>query len=221
MTKDRGKGSYKPFPEVGSANTDLSSRASGTKQTEPSASDTVNRTLNSENKEHAEVRVISSKRCWIDGNALGQLHKAAALPGMLLAVGLPDLHAGQGRPVGSAFAAAGVFYPDLIGTDIGCGIALWQSDLPAAKTSKIPKWARKLEDLEQPWEGDTDAWLAAYGIQATGHERSLGTIGAGNHFAELQKVENVCDRQRFDSLNLNSKQLVLYSFRDKNDQNVT
>ena len=162
-----------------------------------------------ENTEHAEVRVISSEKCWIEGNALHQLNKAATLPGMVLAVGLPDLHAGQGRPVGSAFAVTGLFYPDLIGTDIGCGIALWQSDLPAKKTSRITKWARKLDGLDQPWEGDVDAWLARYGAEASGHERSLGTIGAGNHFAELQKVEEVVDQRRFDSMNLNREQLVL------------
>jgi len=199
----------RPFPEADSANTDPDSCPSRKKQTNPSAFEGVDGAVNSENEQRAEVRVISSDKCWMDGDALGQLHKAATLPGMLLAVGLPDLHAGPGRPVGSAFAAAGVFYPDLIGTDIGCGIALWQSDLSAQKASKIPRWSRKLEGLEQPWEGDTDAWLAAYGIKATGYEKSLGTIGAGNHFAELQKVERVFDRQRFDSLHLNSKQLVL------------
>jgi release factor H-coupled RctB family protein len=157
----------------------------------------------------AEVRMISSSKCWIDGAALGQLHQAARRPGMLLAVGLPDLHAGIGCPVGSAFMAAGVFYPDLIGTDIGCGIALWQSDLPAGKTGKIPRWADKLEDLEEPWEGDANAWLGAYGVQATGREASLGTIGAGNHFAELQKVEKVLDPQRFAALNLDGNRLVL------------
>ena len=157
----------------------------------------------------AEVRVISSNKCWIDSNAVAQLHKAAMRPAMLLAVGLPDLHAGIGGPVGSAFITAGAFYPNLIGTDIGCGVALWQSDLPATKTSKIPKWADKLTDLDAPWDGDSDAWLAAYGIKATGHERSLGTIGAGNHFAELQKIEEVHDTEQFDTLNLDSKRLVL------------
>jgi release factor H-coupled RctB family protein len=157
----------------------------------------------------AEVRMISSDKCWIDGKALEQLHKAATLPGMLLAVGLPDLHAGIGCPVGSAFAASGVFYPHLIGTDIGCGIALWHSDLPAAKTSKILKWADKLEDLDEPWDGDATARLAACGVEATEYDASLGTIGAGNHFAELQKVEKVLDPQRFDSLKLDSKQLML------------
>ncbi len=153
--------------------------------------------------------MISSSKCWIDGAALGQLHQAARRPGMVLAVGLPDLHAGIGCPVGSAFVAAGVFYPDLIGTDIGCGIALWQSDLPAGKTGKIPRWADKLADLEEPWEGDANAWLAASGVSATGHEASLGTIGAGNHFAELQKVEEVLDPQRFAALHLDGNRLAL------------
>ena len=138
--------------------------------------------------------MISSKKCWIDGKALAQLHKAATLPGMFLAVGLPDLHAGQGRPVGSVFAATGLFYPDLIGTDIGCGVALWRTDLSGKKTSKIPKWARKLDDLDQPWDGDAQAWLAAYGVESDGEERALGTIGAGNHFADRRREKGRHDR---------------------------
>jgi len=209
MDKHDGMDPDKPLAGVDPAEAERCSGPNQTERAEMPASSVAGEPRNAERGGHAEVRMISSSKCWIDGNALSQLHKAAARPGMLLAVGLPDLHAGIGCPVGSAFAAAGVFYPDLIGTDIGCGIALWHSDLPAAKSSKVPKWADKLEDLDEPWEGDTDAWLAAYGIQATGHERSLGTIGAGNHFAELQKVEKVLDPQRFDALRLDTKQLVL------------
>jgi len=175
----------------------------------PAEPDSIDAKPGSENAERAEVRMISSKKCWIDGKALAQLHKAATLPGMFLAVGLPDLHAGQGRPVGSVFAADGLFYPDLIGTDIGCGVALWRTDLSGKKTSKIPKWARKLDDLDQPWDGDAQAWLAAYGVESDGEERALGTIGAGNHFAELQKVEKIVDSQRFEDLGLSREELVL------------
>ena len=156
----------------------------------------------------AEIRVIANSKCWIEGNALAQLKKAATLPGIRLAVGLPDLHAGNGRPIGSVFASTELFYPDMIGTDIGCGVACWQSDLKVIK-AKIDKLARKLQDMGGHWDGDAASWLAEYDIPATGFEHSLGTIGAGNHFAEFQKVEKIIDAQCFDRLGLDKKRLML------------
>ncbi len=45
------------------------------------------------------VRLLASRRNRIEGEAVSQLRKTAALPGMRLAVGLPDLHPGRGHPV--------------------------------------------------------------------------------------------------------------------------
>ena len=156
----------------------------------------------------AEVRLFSDNKCWIEGNALAQLKKAATLPGMCLAVGLPDLHAGNGRPIGSVLVSRHLFYPDMIGTDIGCGVACWQSDLKVIK-AKLDKMVHKLERLPKQWDGDTNAWLEHYRLAPTGFEHSLGTIGSGNHFAEFQKVETVVDPQRFDQLGLDKKRVIL------------
>ena len=41
-------------------------------------------------------QLIASAQTWIEGEALRQLEQTAALPGMRQAVGLPDLHPGQG-----------------------------------------------------------------------------------------------------------------------------
>jgi len=37
----------------------------------------------------------------------------------------------------------------------------------------------------------------------------LGTIGGGNHFAELQQIEEVVDQELFAKLGLDSEQLYL------------
>jgi release factor H-coupled RctB family protein len=42
---------------------------------------------------------------WIDDDAVARLHKAATLPGMRLAAGMPDLHPGKGRPIGAGVAS--------------------------------------------------------------------------------------------------------------------
>jgi len=151
---------------------------------------------------------VLAKASWIDDEAVQQLHTVArTLPGMRIAAGMPDLHAGRTFPVGAAFATAGRIYPPLIGTDIGCGMSLYQTDLSGAtKPSKI---VGKLTGLEGPWEGDASAWLRARDVDPTPHDASLGTIGGGNHFAELQRIEAVADAAQFAALGLSEDALYL------------
>lgn len=87
------------------------------------------------------VRVIASGKNWVVGDALTQLQRVAQLPGVVQAVGMPDLHPGKGAPIGVAIAAHGFIYPHLAGNDIGCGMALWQTDLSSRKL-KLDRWVR-------------------------------------------------------------------------------
>jgi release factor H-coupled RctB family protein len=159
-----------------------------------------------------KVRVIASPSTWIEGEALRQLDATAALPGMLEAVGMPDLHPGKGSPVGAAFLADAVLYPALVGSDIGCGMALWQTSL-TLRRAHPDKIATRLEGLDAPWDGDTVAWLEERGLEPTPHDAALGTIGHGNHFAELQAVHTVVDEAAFARLGLDAGfvQLLVHS----------
>ena len=158
--------------------------------------------------EQAEVRILASSKNWIEGTAEQQLKKTAGLAGMRLAVGLPDLHPGKGSPIGAAFAVEGRLYPALVGNDIGCGIGLWQTSLSARKIRR-EVWADKLRRLDEPWDGDTTAWLAERCVAPSGFERSLGTIGGGNHFAELQVIERVESAEAFERVGLTTEQVYL------------
>lgn len=129
------------------------------------------------------------------------MKKTAGLAGMRLAVGLPDLHPGKGSPIGAAFAVEGRIYPALVGNDIGCGVGLWKTSLKASKVRR-DAWADKLRRLDEPWDGDAMAWLAGRGIAPSGFEQSLGTIGGGNHFAELQTIERVENKEAFERVGL-------------------
>ena len=153
------------------------------------------------------VRVIASPQSWVEGEALRQLEAVSRLPGMRSAVGLPDLHPGKGAPVGAAFASEGLFYPFLVGNDIGCGMGLWELDMPARK-AKPERWAARL-DLDGPWEGDAEALLAQAGARPCGFEAALGTVGGGNHFVELQRVDAVHDAKAFTALGLGTERLLL------------
>jgi release factor H-coupled RctB family protein len=141
-------------------------------------------------RESGAVRILASQNTWIEGSAVGQLRKTAELPGMKLAVGLPDLHPGKGSPIGAAFVSESWIYPALVGNDIGCGIGLWQTELNATKP-KLEIWADRLRDLDGAWDGNAAGWLGVRDIEPSGYETSRGTIGGGNHFAELQSIESI------------------------------
>ena len=84
------------------------------------------------------IQIIADSNTWIEGNAVAQLETTARLPHMLRVAGMPDLHAGRGYPVGAAFFSDRHFYPALIGNDIGCGMAFWQTDLLSQPNSNRP-----------------------------------------------------------------------------------
>jgi release factor H-coupled RctB family protein len=154
------------------------------------------------------VRLFASAKSWIDGEALRQLYATSKLEGMRLAVGFPDLHPGKGSPVGAAFVTEGLIYPYLIGGDIGCGMALFKTDL-VQRDIKLNRWAGLRFDLEHPWEGDVGEVLAAAELESSEFDEALGTIGGGNHFAELQRVEEILDASAFKRFGLGKQQLVV------------
>ena len=158
-----------------------------------------------------EVRVFANRSVWIEDAALQQLHTTANnLAGMRAAVGLPDLHPGRGYPVGAAFFSIGHLYPALVGGDIGCGMSLYATDLRAHKTS-ASKLEKAVGNIDGPQPDDAlseSDWAQLHDVAArTGLASaeqlafSLGTIGGGNHFAEVQVVDTeyepgVLDKKR-------------------------
>ncbi|HEX4386301.1 MAG TPA: RNA ligase RtcB family protein [Myxococcales bacterium] len=149
------------------------------------------------------VRVIARPGSWIETEAVDQLERTAGRFGMKLAVGLPDLHPGRGHPIGAAFLTAHAVYPQLVGNDIGCGMALFRTNVPA-HFRDFDRWTRRLDALERPLDPSL-LELASEATHAAGWVDSLGTLGGGNHFAELLKVSEVYD----DAFQLPSRKLVL------------
>lgn len=149
----------------------------------------------------AKPNIIASAQSWIEGEAVRQLERAAGLPGVRAAVGMPDLHPGKGYPIGAAIVTEGMLYPYLVGTDIGCGMGLWLTSLETRKI-KIDRATKRLCGLEGPWDGDVGEWLGQNEVAPSGWDTALGTIGGGNHFAELQCVKNVVDAERFAEIGL-------------------
>src|SRR5438128_4227876 len=155
-----------------------------------------------------QVRLFASAKSWIQGEAVRQLYATAKLDGVRLAVGFPDLHPGKEAPVGAALMSQGVIYPHLIGGDIGCGMALFETDF-VRRDAKLDRWARLPFNLEHPWDQFVDDFLAEQELESTEFNSTLGTIGGGNHFAELQSIEKVLDNDEFKKLRLSKQQLVV------------
>ena len=155
-----------------------------------------------------KIRIIASGKTWMEGDAVTQLKRTAELPGVIYAVGMPDLHPGKGSPVGAAFFSEKILYPYVIGNDIGCGMGLWQTDIKQNKI-KRDRWAKKLTDLEIPFNEYLYERLEKYNLISNKWDSSLGTIGGGNHFAELQQVESIEDEELFCNAGLDKKLLFL------------
>jgi release factor H-coupled RctB family protein len=154
------------------------------------------------------VRLFASANSWIEGEAVRQLYATSKLGGVRQAVGFPDLHPGKGSPVGAAFVTDGVIYPHLIGGDIGCGMALFKTDL-VRRDAKLDRWAEEYFHLEHPWDESVGEFLAERDLKSTEFDSALGTIGGGNHFAEVQAVEEIRDARMFKQTGLAKQQLVV------------
>src|SRR5437867_1021169 len=155
-----------------------------------------------------QVRLFASAQSWIEGEAMRQLYATAKLDGVRRAVGFPDLHPGKGTPVGAAFITEGVIYPHVIGGDIGCGMALFKTNL-LRREARLDRWAALRFNLEHPWDEDVSDFLAAHDLESTEFDNAFGTIGGGNHFAELQAVEQIFDAGEFKQVGIGKEQLVV------------
>jgi release factor H-coupled RctB family protein len=137
----------------------------------------------------APIHVFASSKSWIEGNATLQLDHVAGLTGVQAVAAMPDLHPGKYGPVGCAILADRI-HPQLVGSDIGCGMGLFALDI-AARKLRLDQLAERLGALDQPWDGDVGGVLTDAGLRATAFDASLGSIGGGNHFCEVQAVEDI------------------------------
>ncbi len=147
-----------------------------------------------------KLTVIASKKNWIDTRSVETLEKITHFKGVQKVVGLPDLSVGR-VPNGMAVLTTERIYPHLIGGDIGCGMSLFEMQLNSTKAKKIKvdkfeKRIKKLESLDD---------IALEQTSNLGY--NLGSIGKGNHFAELHLVHEVKDAEAFKKYNLSESSL--------------
>lgn len=112
---------------------------------------------------------------------------------------MPDVHAGMGCTIGTTMTITDKAVPGMVGVDIGCGmetvrIAEKKIDfhkLDALIRSEIPCGC-DIRKEEHPLnaEIDLDELRCAGNVSLPRARRSIGTLGGGNHFIEVDRDEN-------------------------------
>lgn len=109
---------------------------------------------------------------------------------------MPDVHAGAGCTVGTTMTIADKVVPNLVGVDIGCGMEtaiLKESNIELQKLdkliyAKIPSGFSIRDKAHRYTEQiDLSKLYCHKQINPLRAEKSLGTLGGGNHFIEVDK----------------------------------
>lgn len=107
---------------------------------------------------------------------------------------MPDVHAGKGCTIGTTMTIVDKVVPNVVGVDIGCGmytVNLGKQDINLAKFDEA---AHYIPSGMNVWEGRTERFdmteLVCYRELKDSKrlERSLGTLGGGNHFIEIDEA---------------------------------
>ncbi len=107
---------------------------------------------------------------------------------------MPDVHAGKGCTIGTTMTIVDKAVPNIVGVDIGCGmytVNLGKVDIDFAKLDEAAHFVPSGKDV---WEGRQEKFdlqeLKCYrSLKDTKRlERSLGTLGGGNHFIEVDEA---------------------------------
>ena len=112
---------------------------------------------------------------------------------------MPDVHAGKGCVIGFTGDLGNKVIPNIVGVDIGCGmlcIELGNVDLDLEKLDNIIRKyvpsGRNVHEKSQSKFADLEKLYCLKELKNNNDflERSLGTLGSGNHFIEVDKDED-------------------------------
>ena len=107
---------------------------------------------------------------------------------------MPDVHAGKGCTIGTTMTVIDKAVPNVVGVDIGCGmytVNLGNSEIDMEQMDAAAHFIPSGTDV---WEGRKELFnlldLRCYRElkDVKRLERSLGTLGGGNHFIEIDQA---------------------------------
>lgn len=109
---------------------------------------------------------------------------------------MPDVHAGKGCTIGTTMTVMDKAVPNIVGVDIGCGMYTVNLGKGDIDFEKLDEAAHFVPSGMNVWEGRQERFdltvLRCYrSLRDTKRlERSLGTLGGGNHFIEVDRAED-------------------------------
>lgn len=107
---------------------------------------------------------------------------------------MPDCHAGKGCTIGTVIAVTDRVVPNTVGVDIGCGMLVTEFGQQAVDLQQLDKAIYEhvpsgFNIHEQPISVNVDVMrmYCASTLDEDIAQRSIGTLGGGNHFIELDE----------------------------------
>ena len=109
---------------------------------------------------------------------------------------MPDVHSGKGCTIGTTMTVVDKACPNVVGVDIGCGMYTVKLNEKDLDFEKIDGACHYIPSGMNVWEGraerfDLSALRCFRSLQDSRRlERSIGTLGGGNHFIEVDKAKD-------------------------------
>ena len=107
---------------------------------------------------------------------------------------MPDVHSGKGCTIGTTMTVVDKACPNVVGVDIGCGMYTVKLEEKELDFEKIDGACHYIPSGMNVWEGraerfDLSALRCFRSLEDSRRlERSIGTLGGGNHFIEVDKA---------------------------------
>lgn len=109
---------------------------------------------------------------------------------------MPDVHPGKVGTIGLTMTVGDSILPSLVGVDIGCGMTIAKVKTKGLHFEKLDSVIRenvpvgpRIRSTEHKYADriDLSSLKCVKGINASKANRSIGTLGGGNHFIEVDK----------------------------------
>ncbi len=109
---------------------------------------------------------------------------------------MPDVHAGKGCTIGTTMTISDKVVPNMVGVDIGCGMYTVRLDAREIDLARFDAAAHAVPSGMNVWEGRRERFdlepLRCFRVLKDTRrlQRSLGTLGGGNHFIEIDRASD-------------------------------
>ena len=109
---------------------------------------------------------------------------------------MPDVHAGKGCTIGTTMTVRGKAVPNVVGVDIGCGMYTTKLGNRTPDFGRVDEACHRIPGGMNVWESprepfDLEQFRCFRKLQnKTWLQNSLGTLGGGNHFIEIDRSED-------------------------------